>query len=103
MQVSRIEPATSENKRHHVHAGAHQLVDGALDRRQVGRQQGDALAVTHLRELFGEAPGVGAVDAVRDLGDVGMPEVAGGLRDLSFDQFQEGGVVRRQHDRRSGR
>ena len=80
-----------------MHAGAHQLVDGALDGRQVGRQQRDAFAVVDLRQLIGKACRVGGVDAVGDLGDVAVPEVARGLSDLAFDQFEEGRLLGRQH------
>ena len=77
-------------------AGTHQFVDGALDRGHVGRQHGNPFAVADLGQFFGEARWVRGVDAVSDLGDVRMPEVAGCLCDLSFDQFQEGRTVCRQ-------
>ena len=79
-------------------AGTHQFVDGALDRGHVGRQHGNPFAVADLGQFFGEARWVGGIQAMRDLGDVGMPEIACRLRDLPLDQIEEWRRVRRQYE-----
>jgi hypothetical protein len=51
-------------QRHHMHAGAHQLVDRELDRRHVGREQGHAIQVRQLGQLGREDVGIGTRQAV---------------------------------------
>ena len=80
-------------QRHHMDAGAHQLVDRELDRRHVGRHQRDPFAVGHLRQAGRELVAVGGVEPVGDFGDVLVAEVAGRLRDLPVDELEERRLV----------
>ncbi len=76
-------------ERHDMHAVTHLFVDRQLDRRQVGREQDDAVAVADLRQAGGEFSGVVGIEAVGDFGRVLVAKVAGDERDLPFDLIVE--------------
>ena len=91
-------PGDVREQRHDMHAGAHEVIDRELDRRHVGPEQRNAVAVRELGEFRRERARVGGFEAVRDFGDVRMAEVRRALGDLAVDHVEESQPRRRQHE-----
>ena len=98
MWVSRIEPATSENS---VTTCTPARTSSLIASLTGGRSGAISATPSQSASCASSAANCAAsavVEAVRDLGDVLVAEVAGRLRDLPVDQFDEGRGVGRQHE-----
>ena len=68
----------------HMHPCAHMVVDGQLDRRHVRRDQHHGVAAADAAQREPEFGRVAGVQAVGDLRDVLVAEVARRLRDMAL-------------------
>ena len=83
-----------------MNPGANLLVDSQFDSRQVWCEQGNSVAVTHLREIRRELRRIIRVKPISNLSRMLVPEIPGGQRNLTLNLIEKLRITDRKYVRK---